>query len=273
MAFNNDNGRQTALVTGASSGIGFEVFRSLCNEGYKVCGVSRTKPQNIPDGGLWLPLDLNNKNSINECIEKAARELGDIDVLVNCAGVAIAGAIEETPISDAETLFQVNFFGTMAITKKVIEQMRPRKKGLVLTITSIASEIPLPFQAYYSASKAALENAMAALRMEVDKLGIVVSVLSPGNYRTGLTQNRKCIPYEHSKFGQGYRNALDTLAEDEVRGGDPEEIGSIAVRVVRQRKPKFRFVEGPRLERLFLALIPVIPRWVSHRILVHHYRI
>jgi short-subunit dehydrogenase len=182
---------KVVLITGASSGFGKSAAALLAGRGYKVYGTSR-KPQSGSDGKVHtLALDVDSDTSVKSCVETLLGREGRIDVLVNNAGAALTGGAEETTIEEAKAHFETNFFGAVRMTKAVLPTMRKQKSGKIINISSIAAKIPVPFEGYYAAAKAALLAYSESLRQEVKSLNVHVSVIEPGFFKTNLTNQRK----------------------------------------------------------------------------------
>lgn len=162
--------RKVVLVTGASSGIGRSCAKYLSKRGYTVFGTSRHfPPANLleTNGEFYtLRMDVTSEESVNEAVQ-AILSRTEIDVLINNAGCALAGAIEDTSSEEALKELNTNFLGAHRVTRAVLPSMRKRNSGYIVNISSLAGSIPLPFQAFYSVSKFALEALTEALRMEV----------------------------------------------------------------------------------------------------------
>ena len=232
----------TALVTGASRGIGRAIAGALCGAGYTVIGTSRS-PQSLPaaerlPGVRYLQLDLVSQASIDALVAAA----GDVDVLVNNAGQSQIGAIEEVPVSRMRALFEANLFGALSLTQRVLPGMRARKSGSIVTVASFAAVTPVPFLSMYAASKAALVAAFKGLRQEVAPWRIRVSVVAPFDVHTAIPLD-VCYD-ERSAY-------MPTIAE--VRGvrdrglaeaPGPEVIASAVLGVLRARRPRFFTAAG-----------------------------
>ena len=186
MKNNNRKGNGlTALVTGGTSGIGLETAKALRDRGCRVFTLSR-RPAVIP-GITSLTADVTDEAAVKSAVSAVIKEAGQLDILVNCAGFGISGAVEFTELSDAKKQFDVNFFGAVNVTKAALPFMRERKSGMIVNISSVAAPVAIPFQAYYSAAKAALNAWTAALQNEIRPWGIRVTAVQPGDIRTGFT--------------------------------------------------------------------------------------
>ena len=181
------------FVTGGSSGIGLAVMRELVSRGFRVYGTSRKVPRGAvtrKESLDYVYLDLSDEASISEALELVPAREGHIDLLVNNAGFGVAGAAEDMPFADAEKQMDVNFFGPLRVMRAVLPHMRGDRGGRIITIGSLAAEFPVPFQSIYSASKAALRALTAAMRAETAPFQIELSVVEPGDTRTGFTAAR-----------------------------------------------------------------------------------
>jgi len=193
-----DSASRTALVTGASRGIGRAIAAALAARGWDVIGTCRD-PKRLPDpdrveGVRYLALDLGRPESV----EALLGAVPAVDLLVNNAGESPIGPAEEHPVQKARESFQVNFFGPMRLTQALVAGMRDRRSGLIVFVGSVRSEAPSPFSSIYSAAKAAVRSFAQSLRMEVAEYGVRVAVVAPWHIRTTLPQEmlvREGSPY------------------------------------------------------------------------------
>lgn len=170
---------QTVLITGCSSGYGLETARHFHAQGWNVIATMRTPREGIlpaSDRMRLLPLDVTDANSIAATIEAS----GPIDALVNNAGIGVVGAFEATPMTYIRKVFDTNTFGVMAMTQAVIPQMRARKAGVVVNVTSSVTLAPMPLAAAYTASKMAIEGFTGSLSHELAAFGIRAKLVEPG---------------------------------------------------------------------------------------------
>ncbi len=185
------------LITGASRGIGKEIGLLLKKEGYEVIGTSRN-PETETLSFPLLKLDLFNRDSIQLC----ARQAGEVDVLINNAGISQMGAVEELPVEKMRELFETNFFGMIELTKAFLPQMREKRKGFIINIGSLAGKFAVPFKSSYVASKFALAGFSWSLRNEVMPFGIKVTVIEPTDIHTTIE------PELFTKVGSEYSASL-----------------------------------------------------------------
>ena len=170
---------KTVVITGTSSGYGLETARHFLAKGWNVIATMRRPRADIlPSSALLriLPLDVTSEESIRTFFDVA----GPIDVLVNNAGVGVVGAFEATPMSHVRTIFETNTFGVMAMTQAVIPQMRERRSGTIINVTSSVTLAPFPLAAAYTASKTAIEGFTGSLAHELAHFGIRTKLVEPG---------------------------------------------------------------------------------------------
>ena len=168
---------KTVLITGTSSGYGLETARHFHAQGWTVIATMRTPRQGLlPPDVRVLPLDVTDPASIARAIEAA----GPIDVLVNNAGIGLVGAFEAAPMKYVRKIFDTNTFGTMAMVQAVIPQMRARRSGVIVNVTSSVTLAAMPFAAAYTASKQAIEGFTGSLAHELGAFGLRVKLVEPG---------------------------------------------------------------------------------------------
>ena len=185
----NSTEARVALVTGASSGIGLAAANALLDAGYTVYGLSRH-----PFPGArhtHLVADVTDEAQVRAAVDAVLAREGRIDLLVNNAGFGISGAVEFTDYAAARRQFDVNLFGTLHCIRAVAPHMRARHGGTILNGGSVAGAIPIPFQAFYSAAKAAVASVTMALQNELRPFSVNVCALLPGDVRTGFTAARE----------------------------------------------------------------------------------
>src|SRR5438094_4580049 len=183
------NGK-TALVTGASSGIGAATAERLAMAGYKVYGTSRRDADTRPRAFEMLPLDVTSDESVDAAVSEMLRLEGRIDLLVNNAGFSVAPAgAEESSMEQAWSIFDTNFFGMVRMTRAVVPDMRRRTSGRIINIGSVLGFLPMPYGALYAATKHAVEGYSESLDHELRTRGIRVSVIEPAYTKTAFDAN------------------------------------------------------------------------------------
>ncbi len=235
-----DSHERKVLITGISKGIGKAIANTLSINGYKVTGTCQT-PSKIKErivGVKYIQLDLNDKYSIVNSIEAA----GDIDILINNAGICQFGPAEEIPVDKYRELFEVNFFGLIQLTQAFIPAMRKKKHGFIINIGSLADQFPIPFQSGYVASKYALFGFSWSLRMELLKYGIKVVLIEPNDINTTLK------PEVFINTNSGYKTlaniALDTQLNNMLKAPGPEIVAKKVLHVIKKKKPKASYTIG-----------------------------
>ena len=181
---------RVALVTGASSGIGEAAAHALLGEGFTVYGTSRRAVAGEErDGVVFLPLDVTDDQSVAGAVREVLDRSGRIDVLVNNAGLGVAGAAEESSIEQARALFDTNLFGSIRMTRAVLPQMREQGSGRIINLSSVLGLVPAPFGALYAATKHAIEGYSESLDHEVREHGVRVLLVEPAYTRTSFDAN------------------------------------------------------------------------------------
>lgn len=248
-----------AIVTGASSGFGFEVCRQLLEKGYTVYGISRRKY--APDGVTALCADVSDEGAVRAAVDEIAHREGQIDLLVANAGMGISGPVELTAAESSRRITDVNFFGQVYAAQAVLPYMRAQKSGTIVFVSSVGAPIALPYQAFYSASKSAVNSVALALRNEVREYGIRVTVVMPGDASTGFTDARVKNPVETSVY-PGCDRAVVSMEKDERNGIPPERVAAVIVRAACRKNPAPLYVAGFKY-RILLALYNILPARIA----------
>jgi len=256
------NGK-TALVTGGTSGIGKEAALALAKEGYTVYALSRHASPDA-DGIRYLTADVTLPDTVRAAIDEVINREGRLDVLVNCAGFGISGAVEFTDTEDAVRQFDTNFFGTVNMTRAALPYLRA-SGGCIINVSSVAAMIPIPFQTFYSASKAAINAYTLALANELRPFSVRVCAVQPGDIRTGFTAARKKEAAGDDVYEGRIGRSVARMEKDEQGGMDPAVIGRFIARVARKRRVKPLYTVGFGY-RLFVLIAKLLPRRLSNRI-------
>ena len=253
--------RRVVLVTGASSGIGLACATHLAGRGFRVYGTSRRAAAGSPGNVTMLTADVTDDRSVEQAIATVLDREGRLDIVVNNAGMGIAGPVESTSIEQAKGQFEVNFFGAFRVCSAVLPAMRRQRSGYIINIGSIGGLLAIPYQSMYSASKFALEGLSEALRMEVRPFGIRVVIIEPGDHKTALTENRQFteISIATDAYNPSFEAALLKTAHDEQSGPGPEQIARLLYRIVNQRHPRLRYTIGPIPQRAAVWLKRLTP--------------
>lgn len=259
-------GKRIALVTGASSGIGEEIARSMRAEGFTVYAaarrVERIKPLEA-EGIKVVRLDLTDESSIEACVDTIIAAEGRIDVLVNNAGYPSYGAVEDVPLEDARHELEVDVFGPARLTQLILPTMRAQKSGRIVNVTSIGGRFHTPFAAWYHAAKHAFEGWSDALRLETAPFGIDVVVVEPGGIKTPFGDT--LVDNLRNASGSGpYAKAATKTADGMAklfegdRLSDPAVVAKTVLRAVTATRPRTRYATGyqAKLSIFMRALLP-----------------
>lgn len=264
----NKTGRRIAVVTGASSGIGRATAAILAGEGLKVYGLSRSeKPQ---QGVIYVPCDVQDEESVRSAIGRVVGENGRLDVLVCCAGMGISGAVEFTDPADSRRQIDVNLFGTDRTVRAALPVMREQGSGRIVLISSVAAITPIPFQTWYSASKAAINSYAMALANEIRPCGVTVSVVMPGDIRTGFTAARKKNPAGDDVYGGRIGRSVSRMEHDELNGMPVEAAGRIVAKAALSKRAKPMRSTG-FVYSLLCVLAKVLPARLAQWVLYQMY--
>lgn len=255
--------RKIAVVTGGNSGIGRCTAEALINKGCTVYDLSR---RDISIQGIThMCCDVTDEASVNSAIERIIAEAGRIDIVINCAGFGISGAVEFTELSDAKRQFDVNFFGTVNVNKAVIPFMRNKGGGRIVNISSVAAVAHIPFQTYYSASKAAIESYTQALGNEVAPYGITVTAIQPGDIKTEFTEARQKSFAGDDVYNGRISKSVTGMEQDEIKGMSPVKAGEYIAESSLRKKVKPLYAIGFTY-KLLAVLCKVFPSSIRNRI-------
>lgn len=249
-----------ALVTGASSGLGNAVATHLAKKGLRVYGTSRNPAQAERKDDEFFELvamDAGSMESVQSAVDLVLSREGRIDVLVCNAGMGIAGSVEETPLADIERQMDVNFIGAVRAIKAVLPAMRD--KGItILVVGSMAGRTGIPFQAFYSASKFALEGFVESLRLELKPFPVRLAIIEPGDFRTGFTAARKTLVPDGSPYARFAKAAIGQMEKDEQNGAWPIDMARLVLKLARAKRLRTRYTVGMPVQRVFM----VLKRWL-----------
>ncbi len=236
---------QRVLITGASSGIGAATAAHLVARGHHVYGTSRRPREEPGDGVRWLRMDVCEDESVRKGVETMLGEAGAIDAVVCNAGIGIFGSVEEVTIDDARRQLETNFFGVLRVLRAVLPGMRAARSGRVIVVGSLAGRAPIPFQAHYSASKAALDALTASLANEVREFGVHASLVEPGDIRTPFNDamDWTTSPTD-SAYGERIRSAADVIRKSLPEAPPPEVVARSITRALEARHPRARYAVG-----------------------------
>ncbi len=257
------------LITGASSGIGFDAARTLARQGHRVYAAARRLERMEPlkaDGVVPLRIDVTDEASMTEGVRAVLEQEGRIDVLVNNAGYGFFGAIENVPMDEARRQLEVNVFGLARLCQLVLPSMRERGSGRIINISSVAGKAVLLFGGWYHVSKYSVEALSDALRMEMKPFGVDVVLIEPGGVKTDwgliaadhLAESSRGTPYEE----EGIRESKTLRKAYSIRLlSKPSVVTRAISRAVNRKRPKTRYRIGFGSGILVLSHAILPDRW------------
>ena len=203
-------------------------------------------------------MDVDDDRSVKDGVAEVVAEYGHVDAIVTAAGWGLAGSVEDTAIPIAKAQLETNFWGTVRAVRAVLPDMRRNGGGRIVLLGSIGGVLGLPFQAYYSASKFALEGFAEALAYEVAPFAISVTIVEPGNVRTGFTDNRRQVP-SSEPYAPANESALTVMEHDERNGVEAGKVADVVRRVLYARNPPRRVSVGKLDERFGTIAKRILP--------------
>jgi hypothetical protein len=241
------------LITGASRGFGAEISKAVLAAGDKLVATARDVTAlaylGRHDRVFTAPLDVTEESKVSEAVEAALAHFGHIDVLVNNAGISLLGAVEESSGADVERLYKTNVFGLLSVTRAVLPSMRARRSGHIINMSSVAGYSAYQGFGVYSSTKFAVEGLSEALHLELAPLGIRVTVVEPGFFRTDVLDSSKSLSVAAEQIGD-YAETAGAM-RDAVPGynhnqpGDPAKLAQAILEVVNSSEPPLRLPLGP----------------------------
>lgn len=264
---------RVALVTGGTSGIGRAICNVLHSKGVVVYGTGRKANHgDVLDGYRLVKCDVTKDASVKEAVEYVIEEQGRIDILINNAGIGIAGAVEDSEINEILNVFNTNVAGVIRMCKAVLPFMRDQKGGYIINVSSVGGLMGLPYRGIYSGSKSSVELISEAMSMEVMKFGVKVVLVEPGDFKTSINQNRRVS--ENTKSGV-YRSEFESIHEiinkEVTEGEDPVKIGKLVWKIINNPSPRVRYNTGDLMSKLALAIKRLIPsRWFESMMMKHY---
>lgn len=268
--------KPVVLVTGCSTGIGRATARRLSGRGFEVVATAR-KPDRLAglEPALALGLDVTSQESVDAAVAATLERFGRIDGLVNNAGFAVRGVVEEVPDAQARALFDVNVFGVLRMLRAVVPTMRAQRSGRIVLLSSIAGKLTTPTNGVYSASKAAIEALGDALRLELGPHGVGVSIIEPGSVSSAFDATAERLsggrgvdprsPY-HALY-EAVERFSDSMRADQAA---PDAVAAVIQRALQDGRPKARYVVGVNaLGRLVLNTRDLLWPFMTRRLFAY----
>lgn len=260
---------KVALVTGASSGMGKDIAKQLLKDGLTVYVAARRIEQMqdlVQLGAIALKMDITVDQDVQSAVQQITQSHDGVDVLINNAGFASYGSVEDTPIEDARYQFEVNLFGLARLTQLVLPYMRQQKSGKIVNISSMGGKIYTPMGAWYHATKHALEGWSDCLRLELAPFGIDVIIIEPGVIATEFGEVmtgpllKRSGESAYAPMAQALANATKR-AYAEGKGTSATVIASLVSNALKAPRPKTRYAAGYMAKESLLAR-----KWLSDRL-------
>lgn len=251
--------QSVAIVTGSSSGIGFETSLTLARNGfYTYATVRKLDDGSIPITDIakkedlslqTIQLDVNNEQSVIDGVNRISEEKGRIDVVVNNAGYALMGALEETSMDEIKAQFETNFFGALRVMQAVIPTMRKQRRGKIVNVTSVAGRIALPLNSVYHGTKFALEGLSESIQYELESFGIKIILIEPGGVASNFIKNLKMAHAKasdptKSPYRRIENRMLEAFKKIEQNGIHPSEVAKVILDAVTSEDPQLRYLVG-----------------------------
>jgi len=254
--------QKVAVVTGSSSGIGYETSLILARNGFDTYATMRkleggervTRPildiaknENLPL--QVIQLDVNDDKSVTDAINRMEKEKGRIDVVINNAGYDLMGALEESSMDEIKSQFETNFFGAVRVMQAVIPTMRKQGTGIIVNITSLGGKISFPLNSPYHATKFALEGFSESIQYELEPFGIKIIVIEPGGVGSNFLKNLKwAAKASDPSFKSPYRLMQSNMSEYFKKWSQnvtpPSEVAMVILQAVTSDNPDFRYTVG-----------------------------
>ena len=243
-----------AVVTGSSTGSGFETSLLLAKNGYHTYATMRNldkssrikeiaKKDNLPVEVLQL--DVTDDKSVTDAISEISNKQGRIDVLVNNAGYGFMGSVEDSILDEIKAQFETNFFGAIRVMKKVIPIMRKQKTGTIVNVSSIAGRIGFPMGSAYVSSKFALEGLSESMSYELKQFGIKIILIEPGVINTNFAfVTPKKVLDTNSSYSQLMNKLEENLFSTIPNGTSPKEVANVILRAMTEASPEHRYLVG-----------------------------
>ena len=239
-----DADAKTVLITGASSGLGAAMAERMAARGWRVFGTSR-KARPAGSGIEWVEMDVCDDGSVERGLETVFDRTPTLDGLVCNAGYGIYGSIEETPLERARSQFETNFFGVLRVLTPVVRKMRAANRGRILLVGSLSGRSPIPFQAHYSASKAAIESIAFALYNELAPFDVEVSLIEPGDINTPFNDVMDWgVADPASPYAKASSACETSIRESLPKAPGPETVADVVEHALTARQPKIRYAVG-----------------------------
>lgn len=273
---------EIAVVTGSSTGIGFETSLTLARNGFHTYATIRmlegsrgsehiidiAKRENLPL--QVIQLDVDNDKSVSDAINTIVKDKGRIDIVINNAGYALAGPFEETSTEEMKAQFETNFFGAVRVMQATIPIMREQRRGKIVNITSMGGRIAVPLDSMYHGTKFALEGVSESLQYELEPFGIKIILIEPGAVGSNFWKNLKIASKTtspdniDSPYKQMVNNVSESFKQMQQNTIHPSEVANVVLQAVLSDNPDFRYVVGKDAAAFIEARKSMLDREFQH---------
>ena len=236
---------KTTLITGVSSGIGREIATLLAERGARVFGTVRDPKSAKPIPGVeMVRMDVTDDASVSEAVQSVVRKAGPLHIVVNNAGYALSGALEETSIEEARQQFDTNFFGVLRVTNAVLPGMRECGYGRIVNISSVVGFIPAPYMGIYAASKHAVEGYTETLDHEVRRFGVRAVLVEPAFTKTKFSHNEKTAQIALKEYAVQRKRMSEEVQQGTENGDEPRIVAEEVYEALTVKSPRLRYPVG-----------------------------
>ncbi|HYL67224.1 MAG TPA: SDR family oxidoreductase [Nitrosopumilaceae archaeon] len=244
---------KVAIVTGSSSGIGFETASDLAREGYFTYATMRNTKKGYTIREIakkenlkleTLELDVDKDNSVKNAINKIVKEKGRIDILINNAGYGLFGCLEDISMEELKAQFETNFFGVVRVSQEVIPVMRKQKSGIIVNVSSVAGKIGFPVSPGYISSKFAIEGLSESMRYELSPFGINTIIIEPGVIKTNFMSSTKKSRKSDSAYKDITNKVIAGITMMSEMGTPAKEVATTIIKAIKSENPLPRYVVG-----------------------------
>jgi len=258
------------VITGTSKGIGYSLANKLSERGYTVYGFSRSTVENT--NFKSISVDITDIEQISSAVKSVIQKEGKIDVLINNAGMGIAGAVEDTSKEEIHNLFDLNLIGSVNMISEILPHMRKNKHGKIINISSIGSEMGLPFRGFYSASKAALDKVTEALRYEIRRWNIQATSIHLGDIKTNIANSRI-----QTKVSDHYKHTFNTVYQlmnlHVNKGINPEKVSNFIDKLLQKKRLRAHYYFGRFMQKISISLKFLLPSMLFEKLMLIYSKI
>lgn len=260
---------KTIFITGASSGLGQALAYELVHQGHAVFGTSRS-PKGDQGNIRMITMDVQQEASVRAAIQQVVEEAGRIDVVVNNAGIGIAGPLEESNMEEIERVINTNVLGVIRVCRAVLPVMRQQGQGQIFTISSIGARVGLPYRSVYCASKAAVDLITESLRLEVQRFGIQVTGIHAGDIQTNINAHRIKTYSPKGPYADSFERAYRIIDQEVEEGLPAKTVAKTIAHRINRGHPHPFYAVGKPLQRLSLVLKRLLPGAWFERIIARY---